>query len=341
MTGRQNRSTDNNQLWRVAYPSGETTRLTDDFNDYYGVSPAVRETGAVVELASVILSRRSQLWRANLPAADGKIGGGETQLTEAGGDDGYGITWARSGRVFYGSQAAGNPDIWTMKPDGSDRRQLTFDAHLDSQPHASPDGRRVVFASLRSGIDSLWRMNADGSEQTLLAEDTLREPIAVAPDGWIYYHSTAGGAAAMWRIRTDGGGAEKLFAGKYFPSSVSPNGRFLAAAVRPESAREYSLAIFSIDGESAPRLVREFKPLDGADFPNWLRWSPGGKFVAYTVTKKGIGNLWAQPVAGGAPVPLTNFDALRIYSFDFSPDGRQVICARGELTGYVVLLTNQ
>jgi Tol biopolymer transport system component len=46
-------------------------------------------------------------------------------------------------------------------------------------------------------------------------------------------------------------------------------------------------------------------------------------------------------VDGGAPKQLTNFTSNRIYSFDFSPDGKQIICARGELSGYIVLLMNE
>lgn len=246
---------------------------------------------------------------------------------------------ARSDKVFYGSQAAGNPDIWMMNADGTDRRRLTFDLHLDSQPHATPDGRYVIFASLRSGIDSLWRMNADGSEQTLLISDALREPVAITPDGWIYYHSTTGGAA-MWRVRVEGGGQpEKLVAGKYFPSAVSPDGKFIAAGFRPEAAKAYSLAVLAVE-ENAVRLIKEFKPQEGAELPNWLRWTPDGKSIVYIVTKKGVGNLWAQPLDGGAPAQLTNFTGNRIYSFDLSPDGTQIICASGELSGYVVLLTN-
>lgn len=152
MTGRQNRSTDNNQLWRVAYPGGEIMRLTDDFNDYYGVSVTNQTGSAVSELTSVILKRTTQLWKINLenPAENAR------QITESGGDDGYGVSWANSGdKIFYGSQAAGNPDVWTMNADGANRRQLTLDTHLDSQPSITPDGRYVVFGSLRSGIESL------------------------------------------------------------------------------------------------------------------------------------------------------------------------------------------
>lgn len=81
------------------------------------------------------------------------------------------------------------------------------------------------------------------------------------------------------------------------------------------------------------------KLVTGRYFPSAV--SPDGKSVVYIVTKKGISNLWAQLVGGGEPGQLTNFTTSRIYSFDFSLDGKQIICARGELSGYVVLLTNK
>lgn len=340
MTGRQDRSIDNNQLWRVAYPSGEVKRLTNDFNDYYGVSVSEQANGAGVELTSVILKRTTQLWKVNLtiPAENAA-----RQMTQPGGDDGFGVSSARNGnKVFYGSVAAGNPDIWSMSADGTDRRQLTTDWHLDSQPSVTPDGRHVIFGSLRSGIESLWRMNADGSEQTLLIEDALREPLAITPDKFIYYYSTKGGAA-MWRVSVEDGLPEKIIAGNYFPSAVSPDGKFIAASIRPEAAKVYSLAILAVEDNSL-RIIKEFKPTDGADLLNgasWLRWSPDGKSIVYIVTKKGISNLWAQALEGGDSVQLTKFTSNRIYSFDFSPDGKEIICARGELSGYTVLLTNE
>ncbi|MDQ3710778.1 MAG: serine/threonine-protein kinase [Acidobacteriota bacterium] len=336
MTGRPDKTTDNNQIWRVGFPDGEVTRLTDDFNDYFGVSVTNGSSGKAVEMISVILNRTSQLWKVNLAnSAETPV-----QITQPGGDDGYGISWARDNKVFYGSTFTGNPDIWVMNADGADPRQLTFDLHLDSQPSVTPDGRYVIFGSMRSGIESLWRMNPDGSAQTLLVSDANREPLAVTTDGkMVYYHSNSDGTA-MWRVPVEGGQPEKLIAGKYYPSAVSVDGKFLAASFSPEGAKDYRLAILTIE-ETVPRVVREFKPAEGANLPDWLRWSPNGKSIAYIVTRKGISNLYSQPLDGSQPKQLTNFTSNRIYSFDFSPDEKQIFCARGELSGYVALLTNE
>jgi Tol biopolymer transport system component len=70
--------------------------------------------------------------------------------------------WSPDGKAiaFVHHGNAGREEVWTMRPDGSRRRQLT---HIDSRgwlsPSWSPDGRRIVYA--RS--PGVWVINADGS----------------------------------------------------------------------------------------------------------------------------------------------------------------------------------
>jgi len=43
-----------------------------------------------------------------------------------------------------------------------------------------------------------------------------------------------------------------------------------------------------------------------------LRWSPDGRYLVYVDHSGGIDNLWGQPIDGGAPKQLTNFEDSRI-----------------------------
>jgi Tol biopolymer transport system component len=43
--------------------------------------------------------------------------------------------------------------IWRMKPDGSDKEQLTFDQYHNWFPHISPDGKWMVFISFPGDIN--------------------------------------------------------------------------------------------------------------------------------------------------------------------------------------------
>ncbi|MGB7437285.1 MAG: hypothetical protein WBR26_07280 [Candidatus Acidiferrum sp.] len=57
-------------------------------------------------------------------------------------------------------------------------------------------------------------------------------------------------------------------------------------------------------------------------------------------SRDGVGNVWLQPLQGGKPRQLTNFSSDRIYSFDWSPDGKQLVVARGNSSSDVVLISN-
>jgi Tol biopolymer transport system component len=93
-----------------------------------------------------------------------------TQLTEAKADS-YDPAWRPGGQQFaFVSQESGNDEIYTMTPDGGNRRQLTVNQwEWDKHPSYSPDGSQIVFSSNRgTGRRQIWIMNADGSNQRLL-----------------------------------------------------------------------------------------------------------------------------------------------------------------------------
>ncbi|MHC4179803.1 MAG: TolB family protein, partial [Planctomycetota bacterium] len=69
------------------------------------------------------------------------------------------------GLIVFSSDRSGTWRIWTVRPDGSQIRELTEgkpDEH-DVDPLFSPDGKLVLFSSTRGGSTGIWRMQADGS----------------------------------------------------------------------------------------------------------------------------------------------------------------------------------
>src|SRR5215469_8546725 len=91
----------------------------------------------------------------------------------------------KNGRIAF----VVGPDIYTMKPDGTDLKQLT---NLGPDSSAfweswSPDGKQIVFNEYRPPdfLGQLWMMDADGSSQRLLLADTEfdDERPSFTPDG--------------------------------------------------------------------------------------------------------------------------------------------------------------
>jgi hypothetical protein len=70
-----------------------------------------------------------------------------------------------------------------------------------------------------------------------------------------------------------------------------------------------------------------------------MQWTPDGHAISYINTLNGVGNIWEQPVAGGPPKPVTHFTSDRIFSFDWSRDGRLAL-SRGTTPRDAVLIKN-
>ena len=90
----------------------------------------------------------------------------------------------QSGKVAFVSNRDGDDEIFTMNADGSEQKQLTANAAIDTRPDWSPDGTKIVFESSRDGNSEIYVMNADGTGQTRLTTNTTSDSQPVwSPDG--------------------------------------------------------------------------------------------------------------------------------------------------------------
>ncbi|MGH9353004.1 MAG: TolB family protein, partial [Terriglobia bacterium] len=68
-----------------------------------------------------------------------------------------------------------------------------------------------------------------------------------------------------------------------------------------------------------------------------FHWSPDGQSIDYVDTRKGVSNIWAQPVAGGPPKQITHFASGATFNFAWSKKG-DLALSRGTQTSDVVLI---
>ncbi|NJP05741.1 MAG: hypothetical protein HC837_09030 [Chloroflexaceae bacterium] len=76
--------------------------------------------------------------------------------------------------IAFHSNRDGNFEIYIMRPDGSEQRNVTNHPANDAFPAWSPDGSQLVFASDRDTSFDLYTMQADGSNVTRLTNDPGR-----------------------------------------------------------------------------------------------------------------------------------------------------------------------
>jgi len=126
------------------------------------------------------------------------------------------------GRIAFASDRSGGTDnVFTMKPDGSDVRQLTFLTSAqggDNEPAWSPDGRQLVFTEHNpdGSVWRLWVINADGSNRhPLFAESDGASDFQGnwSPDGkQVIFRRciNADEECAIYAVNTDGSGLRPL-----------------------------------------------------------------------------------------------------------------------------------
>jgi Tol biopolymer transport system component len=89
--------------------------------------------------------------------------------------------------IAFASLSAGSrsSQIWAMNPDGTNKRQLTFDGSAGCASF-SPDGRKMLFAKWSApGGWNIWEMNVDGSSARPLTHENYfyTNPPCFSPDG--------------------------------------------------------------------------------------------------------------------------------------------------------------
>jgi TolB protein len=265
------------------------------------------------------------------------------QLKEitGGSSDGIGgVLWTRDNRIIYVSAENDNRDIWAMNADGGNRKRLTFDRAADDSPSISGDDKHIVFVSSRAGVPHVWRMNSSGGDVKQLTDRGGENMPTIAPDGhFVVYSSRAEGRPVLWRVSTEGGEAVQLTREQTSRAEISPDGKTLACLTRGTTAESpVLLALVSIETGEIIKTFATAGVVSSPSFPATIRWLPDGETIAYVANINGISNVWTQSITGGAPKKITDFKTDRIFSFDWSKDGKQIVYARGNLRNDLVLI---
>ncbi|HYN85710.1 MAG TPA: protein kinase [Pyrinomonadaceae bacterium] len=318
------------QLWYVPYPEGRAQKITNDLNNYVGVS--------LTADSKTLLAKQGRdtanIWLA--PAADSARA---RQITNDGANGFAGISWLPDGRVVYDSDASGNTDIWVADADGANARQLTFDPYTDAGSAATPDGRYILFRTNRGVGWGVWRMNTDGSNARELVRNVDNNQamgLQPSPDSqWVYYVTRdESNRPAVWRVSIEGGEPVKVLGEKVGYVRLSPDGKTLFSthqATEPDAKPKIHL----FSAETGAELRALDMPSDMLDARDW---APDGQAIDYVVTAEGVSNVWRLPLHGGRPRQLTDWKSDFIYRFAWSRDGRQLAAARGTATTDLVLI---
>jgi Tol biopolymer transport system component len=194
-------------------------------------------------------------------------------------------------------------DIYSMRPDGSELTNLTNNSAHETNPHWSPDGKRIAFESDLYGFTHIFIMNADGSGvfQVTHGEAQHQFPNSYpwSPDGRRLLYTEWTPEEEIWTLYAISADGQKKISLSHVPniytsSSWSPDGELIVFVSNdPQSPEVLQMMIVDPDGENLSeitRLLGKNERLDGFQYD----WSPDGRsifFTAYRHTNEG-GDQW-------------------------------------------------
>jgi Tol biopolymer transport system component len=284
-------------------------------------------------LVYTALATASNLWSLPLDPRSGAPAAAPRPLTQGSGRNNR-PAFSPDGEhiAFDRWQIGSSRDIFVMRPDGTDLRQVTVDPHADTGASWAPDSRRVVYLSDRDTSWSLWSVRTDGSGEARLARlDPGADAVRLSPDGTrIAYHvAIKGGPANLWVADVDGSNARQVS----FDTEMlgfpcwSPDGRSLAAELR--RGDDDHVVLLPADGGEVRRLTDE----PGKNWP--YSFSPDGDKVAYVRLRDGAWDLWWVSAPTGTRRQLTHNEPSTSYVRypAWSPRGDAIVYESAETAG--------
>ena len=250
--------------------------------------------------------------------------------------------------IVYLSDSGGHGNLWILKPESGQGRQLTFeqDPHVAlGVPVWSPDGKYIAYVNRGTSgwnVDQ-WVVNTDGTNAHKISDGGGWA--CWSPDGkWLYVSPPTTKGFRIDRIHPDGTDIR----------TVRMDGR--GPAVAADGTLYYVLTLAGVNGVSDME-IRVAKPDDGPSrvltripgsrlSPSLLMQpvlSPDGKFLAVLLMDGPTTNIWTLSTADGSLKPVTDFAYQATFiarRVSWSPDGKSIYAAVGKGEADIVLLSN-
>src|SRR6202451_4589650 len=311
------------QIGIMSYPQMQFRQVTADTNDYSSLS--VSSDGSTI--ASVMRQSTRDVYVSNGAKPDysdaKQVSSGELLWT---------VSWSGDSKIL----AEQDSTIKLMELDGTGNSLPTEKDTTSQNPHGCGDGL-VVFtrAMAKTGTRNLWVSAADGTGLRQLTTGKYEDRAACSPDGkWVLYTDVI--HAAYMKVPLSGGTQElwlKAMAESRASFDVTRDGKLAVLGSYDFNARKPTILLFSLEtGQMVKKF--EYDPRhEGA-----LRFTPDGKGFVYPLRDKGVANSYMQPLDGSPGRQLTNFTSLKIYSYQWSPDGKNLALVRGDSPSDLVLI---
>ncbi|MFV0387335.1 MAG: protein kinase domain-containing protein [Pyrinomonadaceae bacterium] len=326
----------NRQIWRYDFGNVIQT-VTTDTSDYASLSVSADQKVMIADK----VDRITGLTEYNLNTRETGVVIPENRNFQGQ----MGISELPNGRILYSKLDGDALNIYSIKKDGTDEKQLTKSGKMNIQPSPTIDGRQILFASDREGGRSVWIMDSDGSNPRRITNaPNVRDisPKVLADGKTVLFvrQGNDGGKSTIFKTTINGGEAEPILPesrATRFNLEVSPDGSRIAYLVYDydKNAQDlvFSVRITKFENGVAVGEPEEIK----SEINRTFRWSPDGKSLAY-IKKEGFDNIYEHSFQSQTERRITDFNSGAIMSFNWSNNGKSLLLVRGITNSDLVLI---
>lgn len=184
------------------------------------------------------------------------------KLTDMPGYDAEATVNYKTNRIIYTSMESGDLDLWSMKPDGSDKKRLTTKRGYDGGAVFSKDGKKIV-----------WRANHPTTPEGMARYDALLKENLTAPM-----------KMELWVSDADGGNGKQITNNNCanFAPTFTPDGKKIIFSSNQHKCdgRDFELYQVNLDG-SGQEQITSF-----GGFTSFPEFSPDGKKLVFSSSWK-------------------------------------------------------
>ena len=304
------------QLMRLLNPGGTLSRLTNDPNEYQGVS-------LTADRRTLVTARQESLM--NIWIGDAAATSGTDALQRVSPSNIGSLAWWGD-RLLYNSSINGRASVLAYTPGGSSE-ELSPDAI--SQAGSSDGSTLALVAPEAGGPVGLWTADRNGRRGNRIATSLTSMPPRLTPDGQsVIFAAVSEGRQFLGMIPITGGTVTHILDAGVASVDVSRDGRSIVFDLAGEDGKT-STVICDLPACSSRRTI----PYVASESPRY--WTLDGRGIAYASQ----GNIWVQALDGKQPRQLTRFtDGREIRAFAWSHDGKRLAIGRVSVTNDIVLI---
>jgi eukaryotic-like serine/threonine-protein kinase len=299
------------QLWRVAYPGGQRTRLSNDTTRYADISLSADGNTLVAARPET----RVAIWVGDRSGAGRDIVRPTPFLSSA---FQYATLGWDGSRLLFTHTLNGRYEIFRVDPDGG-----TPEPVIAGREFSVADDGTIVFRAVGDG-DGLWRVGRDGQHPVELAKGSVSYPMISADGHQVVYNARDGEVQTLWSVPAAGGTPTRMLPlGIMSFSDISPDGRSIIV----QSDGHWTVCDLPSCATRKPIAeIAGGRP----------RWMPDGKAFSYFDAKTNT-VLWQQPLDGSPPHQLTETTEGMIGFYAWSRDGKRLAISYAMPSSDIVL----